>query len=57
MNGEDCEVAVGVLIVVLVSGHSAMDADTTQSLLLIYPVFFEAKVEDITSDTEDSAPT
>ena len=28
MNGEDCEVAAGVLIVVLVSGHPAMDADT-----------------------------
>ena len=64
MNGEGCELAAGVLIVVLVSGHSAMDADTTQSLLLIYPLSSSKQrmrlpdtYGDITSDTEDSVPT
>ena len=64
MNGEDCELAAGVLIVVLVSGHPAMDADTTQSLLLIYPLSSSKQrmrlpdtYGDITSDTEDSVPT
>jgi len=51
-------------MVVLVSGHSAMDADTTQSLLLIYPLSSSKQrmrlpdtYGDITSDTEDSVPT
>jgi len=64
MNSKDCELAAGVLIVVLVSGHLAMDPDTTQSLLLIYPLSSSKQrlrlpdtYGDITSDTEDSIPT
>jgi len=64
MSGEDCKLAAGVLIVVLVLGHSAMDADIIQSLLLIHPLSsskqrlrFLDTSGDITSDTGDSAPT
>jgi len=63
MSGEDCELAAGVLIVLSVLGHSAMDADITQSLLLIYPLSSKQRSRfldtsgDIASDTGDSAPT
>ena len=64
MSGEDRALPAGVLIIVLVLGHSVMDADITQSLLLIYSLSFSKRrlrfldaSGDKTSDTGDNGPT